>query len=150
MKSRKTSGGSFSGKGYYIALILCAVAIGISGYLYYRNTDEPDHQAQPSASMDQNPGGEVAAVATQPSTATEATGSQEQTMPKPSAPMKRTTPVSGETVTGHAVDDHALGQPLHTAAEQAEIVLHGEGLEVSCGVVGGKVGAAQHVQQVEF
>ena len=23
-----------SGKGYYIALVLCAVAIGISGYLY--------------------------------------------------------------------------------------------------------------------
>ena len=28
-----------SGKGYYIALILCAVAMGISGYLYYRNAD---------------------------------------------------------------------------------------------------------------
>ena len=33
--------GSATGKGYYIALILCAVAIGISGYLYYSNrTDE--------------------------------------------------------------------------------------------------------------
>ena len=32
---------ALSGKGYYIALILCAVAIGISGYLYYSNqTDE--------------------------------------------------------------------------------------------------------------
>ena len=35
-----------SGKGYYIALILCAAAIGISGYLYYRNTVDPDPQLQ--------------------------------------------------------------------------------------------------------
>ena len=28
-----------SGRGYYIALILCAVAIGISGYMYYRTAN---------------------------------------------------------------------------------------------------------------
>ena len=39
MKSSKNTG-SFSGKGYYIALILCAAAIGISGYLYYQNANE--------------------------------------------------------------------------------------------------------------
>jgi len=38
MSKRKFSG-NVSGKGYYIALVLCAVAIGISGYLYYRNAD---------------------------------------------------------------------------------------------------------------
>ena len=27
------------GKGYYIALILCAAAIGITGYVYYRNAN---------------------------------------------------------------------------------------------------------------
>ena len=108
--SKKKFSGSISGKGYYIALILCVAAIGITGYLYYRNTDEPDPQAQPSASMDQTPDGEVAAVATQPGGTTEATGSQEQTTPKPSAPMKRTTPVSGETVTGHAVDALSYNQ----------------------------------------
>ena len=31
------------GQGYYIALILCAAAIGITGYVYYRNAN----QAQP-------------------------------------------------------------------------------------------------------
>ena len=30
-----------AGKGYYIALILCAAAIGISGYLYYHNGHRP-------------------------------------------------------------------------------------------------------------
>lgn len=32
----------FSGKGYYIALILCAAAIGIAGYVYYNNAAEVD------------------------------------------------------------------------------------------------------------
>jgi murein DD-endopeptidase MepM/ murein hydrolase activator NlpD len=41
--SKKTIFGKFAGKGYYIALILCAVAIGVSGYLYYQNAngDQP-------------------------------------------------------------------------------------------------------------
>ena len=38
MKSNKNTGNGISGKGYYIALILCAVAIGISGYMYYPGT----------------------------------------------------------------------------------------------------------------
>ena len=45
MKSKKY-GSKFAGKGYYIALILCAAAIGISGYMYYRNTNKPDPQAK--------------------------------------------------------------------------------------------------------
>ena len=36
MSNNKHNGGMF-GKGYYIALILCAAAIGVSGFLYYRN-----------------------------------------------------------------------------------------------------------------
>ena len=32
----------FSAKGYYIALVLCAAAIGVSGYLYYRNLDKAE------------------------------------------------------------------------------------------------------------
>ena len=38
--SKKKFSGNISGKGYYIALILCAVAIGITGYLYYRNAND--------------------------------------------------------------------------------------------------------------
>ena len=37
MRDNKHTGRSFNGKGYYIALILCAAAIGISGYLYQKN-----------------------------------------------------------------------------------------------------------------
>ena len=35
--SNQKSSRWFGGKGYYIALILCAAAIGISGYVYYHN-----------------------------------------------------------------------------------------------------------------
>ena len=37
MSDNKQNRRSFTGKGYYIALILCAAAIGISGYLYQKN-----------------------------------------------------------------------------------------------------------------
>ena len=37
MSDNKRNRRSFTGKGYYIALILCAAAIGISGYLYQKN-----------------------------------------------------------------------------------------------------------------
>ena len=40
MSDNKRNGRSFNGTGYYIALILCAAAIGISGYLYYRSANE--------------------------------------------------------------------------------------------------------------
>ena len=43
MSDNKHIGRTFGAKGYYIALILCAVAIGVSGYLYYQNAngDQP-------------------------------------------------------------------------------------------------------------
>ena len=50
--SKKFSG-KFSAKGYYIALILCAAAIGISGYLYYRNLNQNNTQMQePTENVD--------------------------------------------------------------------------------------------------
>ena len=42
MSDNKRNRRSFNGKGYYIALILCAAAIGISGYLYYQNTQQQE------------------------------------------------------------------------------------------------------------
>jgi murein DD-endopeptidase MepM/ murein hydrolase activator NlpD len=38
--SNKKSNGAWRGKGYYIALILCAAAIGISGYVFYASDGE--------------------------------------------------------------------------------------------------------------
>ena len=48
--SKKKFNFSVNGKGYYIALVLCAAAIGISGYLYYRNNSK-----DPDVSLDNPP-----------------------------------------------------------------------------------------------
>ena len=57
----------FSGKGYYIALILGAIAIGVSGYLYYRNESKNNDVDPGQAVLSTDaPSDDVEAVATQP------------------------------------------------------------------------------------
>lgn len=94
--SRKMNG-SAAGKGYYIALILCAVAIGISGYLYYKNANsEPDRQANEPAAV--TGGKDVPAVATKPTTTQPpATAAAEK-------PLKAASPLEGETAAAFAMD----------------------------------------------
>ena len=63
MSKRKMNG--VSAKGYYIALILCAVAIGVSGYLYYRHTNNKQNISdQPSVPLDITQEQDMAVVAT--------------------------------------------------------------------------------------
>ena len=45
MSDNKRNGRGFIGKGYYIALILCAAAIGITGYLYAQSADQTQQTA---------------------------------------------------------------------------------------------------------
>ncbi len=87
-------------KGYYIALVLCAVAIGISGYLYYRNS-EPTMQNtdnQQSAAVS----GDVQTGVTTPN------GDSTVTPTLPAMPEKKpgkiTQPVVGNEVLGYAVE----------------------------------------------
>ena len=101
MKSRKHFGNfSFSGKGYYIALILCAVAIGISGYLYYRNVNQEQTQLQSpteDAGMLQGDQDDVPAAATQP-------GNQDQDPDPQPQPLKTGYPLVGETIYDYAME----------------------------------------------
>ena len=53
MSDNKQPRRSFTGKGYYIALILCAAAIGISGYLYYRNENQVQEVSVSQEQMEQ-------------------------------------------------------------------------------------------------
>ena len=98
MKSRKNTG-KFAGKGYYIALILCATAIGISGYMYYRNVNNQDPQANDPALnvgvIDPTDDG-IAAIATQPGTETPTESTK--------TPIKTGHPVAGETISGYSMD----------------------------------------------
>ena len=93
--NKKSFGSKFAGKGYYIALVLCAVAIGISGYLYYRNTNNPSLE-DPNATIDaMNPDTTNGTVPT-------------PTQPNPTQPTKKPMrtgkPVSGEVIMDYAMD----------------------------------------------
>ncbi len=104
--SKKKFTGSISGKGYYIALILCATAIGISGYLYYRNANPNDASISKQPNDDVSNHG-VQAVATTPGDST--TPTVEPTAPTPKT-IKTVSPLSGDTISGYAVDCLAYNQ----------------------------------------
>ena len=95
---------SLRGKGYYIALVLCAVAIGVSAYLYYRGDEMPDSPDLPASVQDPNntlpgtnPGDtQPGTTPSQPDATTPQGGSKK--------PKKITRPVSGETVLEYAMD----------------------------------------------
>ncbi len=95
MQNKKFSAGKFAGKGYYIALVLCAVAIGLSGYLYYRNASGDDPSLEnPNQTVDvMNPGSSSALP--------------NEEIPLPTKP-KPTTPVPQPLKTGRPVDGKVL------------------------------------------
>ena len=107
MSDKHTGRGVF-GKGYYIALVLCAAAIGITGYLYYRNSNETETALQEPDTTVAAPGTtqqeDVAAVATQPQGTASATDGSESTTPTTKTSIKTGAPVTGDTVAGYAMD----------------------------------------------
>ena len=92
----------FSGKGYYIALILCAVAIGISGYLYYRNANEPMDSMESGQSVTDPVSGDVQTAVTNPDGSAAVT--ETPTTEGAKKPGKITKPVSGDIVVEYAMD----------------------------------------------
>lgn len=106
MSNNKNTSGVF-GKGYYIALILCAAAIGITGFLYYRNAGEEETLLQDPAIQlaPEDAEQDVAAVATQPQPTTPGTAPTEGPVAPTRKPaMKTTSPVTGNTVASYAMD----------------------------------------------
>ena len=103
------------GQGYYIALILCAAAIGITGYVYYRNAN----QAEP-VSLEETVGEvpaviedgvDVPAIATQPAPKTTKPAATETTAaPTEKKPMKTMSPVSGESIFGYSMEALSYNQ----------------------------------------
>ena len=99
MRNKKFSG-SISGKGYYIALVLCAAAIGISGFLYYRNADKTDkEQTAGTPTVNQSPDDQQV-VATNPDGSLVTDPDAE----RPAPPKNTVYPVQGQTVAVYAMD----------------------------------------------
>ena len=109
MSDNKQTGRGFNGKGYYIALILCAAAIGITGYLYSRNTaeeaepvlQESTGEYIPAGTMDTEP--HVEAIATEPPAGTLPATEPQVTQPAQKA-LKTRLPVSGQEIFGYSME----------------------------------------------
>ena len=109
MSEHKRNSGMF-GKGYYIALILCAVAIGITGYVYNRNqakqTDTPVHVAPTDSTLPAvlEQEAHVAVIATQPSGESDIPFSEATEPSQTQQGLKTTAPVSGQTLAGYSME----------------------------------------------
>ena len=109
MSDNKHSGGSRSAKGYYIALILCAAAIGITSYVYSRNAVSEEEVL--IRETDAIPVGTMMAEADVPAIATEEPTESRQTVPaEPSTQptvqrrLKTRVPVSGQEIFGYSME----------------------------------------------
>ena len=126
------------GKGYYIALILCAAAIGITSYVYYRNANRAEEVSmQESVGEDILVGTmeaeDVPALATQPQTQS-TTPATQGTTPAPTTkkPFRTTSPVSGEEISAYSMEalsynettrDWRVHNGVDIAAQQGTTVL---------------------------
>ena len=96
-----------SSKGYYIALILCAAAIWITGYVFYRN-NEPVQEISLEETWEDIPAGtlgteDMAVIATEPETRpAQPSESKETTQPAATEKkvLKTVSPVSGAEIYG--------------------------------------------------
>ena len=107
MSNNKKSGQGIYGKGYYIALVLCAVAIGVAGFVYYRNAEqvqpvlqEPEQQATVSVDATED---HVSVIATRPAATKDPTLSEPTQAPAKKS-LKTAAPVSGQTLSDYAMD----------------------------------------------
>jgi murein DD-endopeptidase MepM/ murein hydrolase activator NlpD len=107
MSNNKKFGKGLLGKGYYIALILCALAIGITGYVYYQNgqEEEPVLSAQEDLQVDLPlESQDVEAIATQPIQQPTIPEQTQPTEPAKEKKMQTMSPVSGQEVMGYSVE----------------------------------------------
>ena len=95
--SKKKFTCNVNGLGYYIALALCAVAIGIAGFLYYRNNEKPTPSADGNTVVTPD---DTPVVATNP----DGTPTKDSDKTTQKQPLKTVSPLKGETVAVYAMD----------------------------------------------
>lgn len=136
MSDNKRNGRGIFGKGYYIALILCAAAIGVTGMLYWRNAQSREDgllQATDPVgdAISTEAGDSLAVIATQPQAQSQTLPSQQTQPSTASGTLKTTSPVSGETVYGYSVETLSYNETTRDWRVHNGIDLTGEaGCEV--------------------
>ena len=114
MSENKRTNGSINGRGYYIALVLCAAAIGITGYLYYRNANQTTATLLETDGPDIIVGtleteADVPAVATEPQVeAAVPTDPESQSVGIQT--LQTAPPVSGETISSYSMEALSYNQ----------------------------------------
>ena len=108
MSDNKRNNHGINGRGYYIALILCATAVGITGYLYARNANREEINLQESIGEDVIVGTmdteeNVAVVATEPPVET-TVPTTKATEPAKQKTLKTMAPVSGQEIYGYSME----------------------------------------------
>ena len=126
MSNKNNSGRIFAGRGYYIALILCAAAIGITGYLYSRNLNETKETMKVVGS---EPASTAAEEASQPSS--------EAATEKPA--IKTAVPVAGQTVAEFAADCLGYNETTRDWRTHAGVDIAAEEGAQVCAAAAGKV-----------
>ena len=107
MSDNKRSNRGINGRGYYIALILCAAAIGITGYLYARNANEEEITLQETEDVVVGTMATeeyVAALATEPQTEATTVPTVKPTEPVVKKALKTAAPVAGEQIYGYSME----------------------------------------------
>ena len=145
MSDNKHTGRGFAGKGYYIALILCAAAIGITSYVYYRNSQKIEEvslqETQEEDILVGTMGTEdVPVLATETPTQSTAPATQ-STVPAATEkkPLKTTSPVSGDTISGYSMEALSYNQTTRDWRVHNGVDIAAEpGTEV-CAAADGKV-----------
>ena len=106
---------SLSGKGYYIALILCAAAIGITGYVYQRNLESEEVVIQESEADDILVGTmateeNIPVLATNPTTEATTAPTGEATQPAVTKKLVTVSPLAGEEIFGYSMETLSYNQ----------------------------------------
>ena len=135
----------FSGKGYYIALILCAAAIGITGYLYSKNASKPEEVTLQETMGDVQAGETLAedipVIATQPVTqgATQETPTQAPTQATVPQALKTASPIEGDEVAAYSMDCLSYNQTTRDWRVHNGVDIAAEAGTEVCAAAEGKV-----------
>ena len=105
MSDNKKTGFGRYGKGYYIALVLCAAAIGITSYVYYRNTGEAyrEQEVLEASATPGEMGEDLPVLSTIPKQTRPANTGTEATAPVRNT-LQTTFPVEGQEVFGYSME----------------------------------------------
>ncbi len=123
-------------KGYYIVLLICAVAVGVTGYFLLTAEKETEPKVQAVANVTEAP-----SETAQPTETTQA--KEEPTTTEPKSPFTLKRPLEGESVTAFAADHLAynattrdwrthegidlaavIGQEVHAAADGTVLTIY--------------------------